>query len=96
MDIIEDEFKDRAIIRGKTPRYEYIDALAVMNRCKELNRKILGIDAEHRTQPVMEHSIDYSLPTSPKGSDDGNWSDAIKFMRDKANKGFVFEIVYEN
>ena len=64
MDEIEEEFQHIAIIRGKTYRYKPEDALAVLAKCRQLNKRILGLDAfiigDHYTQPSMEHSTDYT------------------------------------
>lgn len=73
-----------------------MDALDVIKKCKELNRKIFGIDAfkitEKITQPILEHSIDYKIVQE---SDNGNWSEAIKFLQERMNEDFVYEIIYE-
>jgi len=72
------------------------DAIDLIKACQEENRKILGIDAfilsDRGTQPVMEHSIDYS-DTYRKNS--RNWDEAINFIEQRKNKGYHFEVVFQ-
>ena len=95
MNIIEQEFKTKGILRGNAYRYQLEDAIAIINRCKELNKRILGIDSfiitEKVTQPFLEHSIDFKIASD----NDNIWDEAISFVKSKGNMGFVFEIVYE-
>lgn len=70
------------------------DAIEVIKYCKKLKRKIYGIDAFDLSgkgiQPFMEHSIDYSSNLY-----DDTWTQAISHVEKLADKGLVFEIVYE-
>ncbi len=95
MDSIESEFKERAVVRGGIHFFKPEDALDVIRMCQEQNKKILGIDAfiiqENKTQPVLEHSIDYST----NGVNQGNWSEATLFIEDRRSYNFMFEIIYE-
>ncbi|MFI8715721.1 hypothetical protein [Brevibacillus brevis] len=95
MDSMEQEFESRAIVRHNLLLFTGLDAITVIKRCEELNKKIYGIDAfrlkEQCIQPVMEESIDYSnTPDS-----DGNWADAVQFIKTRLNENLVFEIVYD-
>jgi hypothetical protein len=95
MDVLKAEFLNVAVTHLDMIMYHPEDALRVINRCRELNRKILGIDAfivdGEKIQPSLEHSIDFSI----KKSDKGFWSEAEEFIRQYMNEGFVFEIVYK-
>ena len=95
MDIIEKEFIGKAIIKGGIHLYKSMDALDVIKRCRQFNRNILGIDSfivtSNITQPVLEHSIDFST----KGIVGGSWLEAEEFVKTRENSGFLFEIVYE-
>jgi hypothetical protein len=93
MDTIEKEFNDKAIIRGGIYLFNSVDDVAVIRRCNELKNRILGIDSfkvtENSTQPILEHSVDFSNNVS----DSGNWVEAEQFIQERFNEGFLFEIV---
>jgi hypothetical protein len=93
MDIIEREFRHKAILRGGIFMFNPSDVLDVIKRCYELNIRIKGIDAfvltESNTRPVPEQSMDYSY------TQEGNWSDAENFIIERLNSGLVFDIVYD-
>ena len=59
---IEDEFRDVGVIRGMTLMLKPSDAVAFVRRCRELQVKVLGLDAFHLTdttrQPDMNESIE--------------------------------------
>lgn len=105
MSKIEKEFYKKAIIRGGLSFFRPCDALNVIERCHQLNKKILGIDAfivkGKKYQPVMEQSIDYSDENYLKyqkslNIDGGHWAEAKEFIQDRINTEYVFEIVYED
>lgn len=65
LDNIEKQFKDTSIIHHNIFLFRPYDALAVIEKCRSLNKKIYGIDAFNlfengKIQPVMEQSIDYT------------------------------------
>lgn len=95
MDSIQKEFRDRAIVKAGTYLFGPQDAIEVVKKCSQIERKILGIDAfvvtDNTVQPFMEHSIDYSVG----GLQGGNWNEAEQFILERAEMGFVFEVVYE-
>lgn len=113
-DVIEKEFHDIAIIHHKLFLYRPLDAIKVIERCRELNKVVYGIDAfklweGDRIQPSMEHSIDYSgisynqfepdkyqvMYHIAKNADSGHWKEAIQFIMNRMELGYVFEIVYQ-
>lgn len=93
MDLIEKEFGCKAVIRGRLYFYRPDDAIAVIEKCKQYNMRVLGIDAfictNDTTQPVSEHSVDYSWTPD-------SWPKAAEFIRKRADLGLVFEIVYDD
>lgn len=93
MDIIEKEFRHKAILSGGIFMFNPSDALDVIKRCYESNIRITGIDAfvvtESSIQPVPEQSMDYSYTR------EGNWLDAENFIKERLNSDLVFEIVYD-
>jgi hypothetical protein len=99
MDIIEKEFKNKAIIRGNTFLFQGTDAVEVIKKCEELNIKILGVEAfeiyESKIKPIMEGILDCSID----GKNEGYWSDTIHFIQEMQNQmqneGLVFEINYD-
>ncbi|PKK95198.1 MAG: hypothetical protein CVV60_02515 [Tenericutes bacterium HGW-Tenericutes-5] len=95
MDIIEKEFIENAIRRNNLFLYNKEDALAVIERCKQLNIWILGIDSfvirGDYIIPFLEYSSDYS----DLGKNNNVWKVASNFIADmiKKNSELVFEIV---
>lgn len=99
---MEQSIISKAIIRANTHYYRYDDAIELINICQQNNRSILGIDSfivtETRTQPFMEHSVDFTSSSPAIHSMIANPEDsydlAREFLKTKQNYGFVFEIVY--
>ncbi|MBB6214117.1 hypothetical protein HNQ80_000186 [Anaerosolibacter carboniphilus] len=95
MDEIENEYSSKATIRGNTYLFVAEDAIDVIKRCHELDRRILGIDSfiitEHATKSILEHCLDCSLQKNK----DGCWTIAENFIRERMDLGMVFEIVYD-
>jgi len=93
MDQIEKEFQKKALVRGGIYLFHPEDAVKVIERCRILNKRILGIDSfritDKETRPV--DSIDFSID----GSSEGFWQEAIEFIRLRRNEGLMFEIVHE-
>ena len=91
MDTFEKDFSNKAVIRGGIYLYNFKDAIDLIERCRQFNKRILGIDAfiisETTTQPVSEHSAEF------KGQN--NWQHAKEFIQKKKNEGLYFEVVYE-
>lgn len=88
---IELSLISKAIIRGNKHLYCFIDAMSLVEICHQNNIKVLGIDSflitETKTQPFLEHSIDFS------GIEE-TYEAAKDFLEKKRDFGFVFEIVY--
>lgn len=95
METIEAEFSNVAITHLDIIMYRPKDALYVIDRCKTLNKKILGIDAfivdGEKIQPFLEHSVDFTTTDS----ENGFWKEAKEFINEYINEEFVFEIVYK-
>ena len=93
MDLIEKEFSGRAIIRGGIYLFQQSDAIDVVNKCKEQQYNILGVDSfEIIGNSILPKEIlDCSINVK-----EGNWSEAIRFILEPINQGLVFEIVYDN
>lgn len=91
---VENPILDKAIIRANTHYYLFEDAIELVNLCQQYNLPVLGIDSfiitDTKTQPFMEHSIDYSNILESQNSFDL----ARAFLESKKAYGFVFEIVY--
>jgi hypothetical protein len=111
LDEIGIEFFNRAIISGGELAYCAEDSLDVIERCRQLGKKIIGIDAfiltRNVTQPqdyadyseYMHYLFDPSQRTRRdivvKPDDLGHWEEAKQFVKERASKGWVFEIDYE-
>ncbi|MDD2401323.1 MAG: hypothetical protein PHD60_03735 [Clostridia bacterium] len=97
MKTLEDEFSNVAIMHLDMNMYYPKDALLLIRRCKELNKKILGIDAfivdGEKIQPSLEHSIDFSIKKSQ--NEYGFWEEAENFIKQITNDKYVFEIVFK-
>jgi hypothetical protein len=95
VDVIIEKFSNKAIERGGIYFFNAADAMNVIKGCRELGSKILGIDAfqltENMTQPVLEHSIDFTLNGM---SGKGNWSEASDFISERLTHGLMFEIIF--
>ena len=86
-----DELSKRAIQRSGIFLYNVNDAILLIELLQQASVPVLGVDAfkiyGDKIQPSMENSIDLSLE---KKSHDF----AVKFLTDRYNLGFVYEIVY--
>ena len=69
------------------------DALAFIETVRQERRPILGIDSftvtDTTTQPLMEHILDLSVGGLPADT----WSEARRFVEQRSDSGFMFEIV---
>ena len=69
------------------------DALAFIEAARQQQRPVLGVDSflvtETITQPLMEHILDLSLG----GLAADTWSEARRFVEQRKDSGFMFEIV---
>lgn len=93
MDLIENEFAQKAIIRGGTFLFRKSDAIDLINKCKELNMNILGIESFEiinnsiKPKEILDCSVDESYG--------GHCSLAIEFIQQPFNQNLVFEVVYD-
>ncbi len=89
--ITVDEFSKRSIKRHGIELYNREDAINLVYLCQQENIKVLGIDAfilfGDAIQPSMENSIDLSY-------EENGYELAKKFLNDRVNTEFVYEIVY--
>jgi len=69
------------------------DTLAFIETARRQRRPILGIDSflvtETTTQPLMEHILDLSVGGLPGDT----WSEARRFVEQRRESGFMFEVV---
>ena len=83
----------KAEMRCNIPLFRYDDAVEFIKLCTDNQRAVTGIDSfkltDNTTQPVMEHSIDFS------DSFKADNQQAMNFIEAKSNLNLVFEIVYE-
>lgn len=90
---IEQEFLAKATVRGGILLLKLGDALAMVQRCRELGVRVLGVDGfrltERTTQPIMEHSID----TSGLRGDLDAWTRVERFLSTRAEDDLCFEVV---
>lgn len=93
MSLSKNNIIDKATIRGGLYLYSFSDAIDLITYCKDNNLSILGIDAfiisKDKTQPVSEHSVDYSASQQK-----GNWDRAITFIQSKSSLNHMYEVIY--
>jgi hypothetical protein len=94
------EFKDSAIKHNRMSLFSAEKGMEVIDRCKQLNREIYGIDAfilrENTIQPFIDYSIDYSRESDRINRNYyGNWEAAKAFLEKFVNTNFVFEIFFD-
>jgi hypothetical protein len=98
MSRIEDEFRNMGTFRGGVLMLRPHDAIRMVQRCRERQVRILGIDAffltDHTTQPSMEQSIDLS-DFDPSRNSMNCWDQAATFLEDRKTEDLFFEIVME-
>lgn len=111
MDDIVRPFYWKGTIRGGQYLFDTDDSIAIIERCRERDKKILGIDAfkDYGSQIEMMDYVYYEGkgydnfdPAKyfdkyhiKKNSDAGHWQEATQFIRDRKDQGRVFEIVYD-
>jgi hypothetical protein len=88
---LRDEFSRRGILRGGTLIMSTADALAMIERARELHVRVLGVDGfwitEDSTRPDLGHTLDAS------GDPEMGWDEAARFIAERAHLGLMFEIV---
>ena len=88
------EFRTPMNTRGGILMLTADEACQLVRRAEEEKIRVLGIDSfilrEKSTQPVLEHSIDYSAREFVSDSD---WQAAATFIKERASLGFHFDIV---
>jgi hypothetical protein len=110
-DEIEIEFFDKAIVHGGEKTYQVDDAIAIVEKCRELHKRITGIEAFKITynsiQPIdyMSYSgvgyekinteLYYAKHHIRKNSDEGHWQEAEQWLKNRASEGWTFEIGYK-
>jgi hypothetical protein len=69
------------------------DAIVFIEAARQQQAPILGVDSfiltETTTLPLMEHMLDLSVD----GLFDDTWSEALRFVKERQNFGFMFEVV---
>jgi len=85
------ELMQRCINRQGVLLFSPCDAIKILNYLEKIRQPVIGIDAffisEHKTQPLMEHSIQY-----PE-SDNSSWDRYKTFLSQYLNTSMFFEIV---
>lgn len=108
---LDKEFVDKGILQGRTYVFRGEDALAIIEKCRQMKKMIYGIDAFRITDQITQ-IVDYTDYTNrayqsfndsqyyakyhvKKNADSGHWEEAIHFVKDRMNAGYFFEIVHE-
>lgn len=95
MDLVEAKFLKKAIIRGGVHMYNAPDAIDVISMCEQHGWPIVGIDSfivtENQTRPLIDHMLDCSVTRN----ENGYWYEAKQFVKERADFGYYFEIVYD-
>jgi hypothetical protein len=110
-DEITREFEHKAIKDRNEILFREQDAIELIQRCRKLNKKILGIETFILDPPYIQPMDDFDYTSSDyddfepeayyqkyhirKYTDSGRWADAIQFVKDRFGRGWLFEIDYE-
>lgn len=90
---LQNQFIDRGIVRGGMLFLSAPVAIDYIRAARGVGLKILGIDAfrltEVATQPLQEHSTDYSSNSEILDT----WIVAESFVRQRMVLGLYFEVV---
>ncbi len=93
MQDLQHSFAARGIERGGTLYLKASDALDFIEAARQAKTPVLGVDAfiitETATRPMLEHILDCSLGGLPPDT----WSPARRFVEERRDSGFMFEIV---
>lgn len=93
---IEDEYRDRAAIRGGVLMFGAEDALRMVERARELGVAILGIDVFHLTPATTQPDLGMDLNLSPPDADRVmSWDLAAQFLRSHGGADLYFEVVLD-
>jgi hypothetical protein len=68
------------------------DAIVFIETARQQQAPILGVDTfilTEATLPLMEHMLDLSVD----GVIDDTWSEALRFVEERQDFGFMFEVV---
>lgn len=91
---LEAEFRTPQNTRGGLLVLSADEACRLIARAEEEKIRVLGIDSfvlkGGNTQPVIEHSVDYSVRSFVTDSD---WRTATEFIKERASLGLHFEVV---
>jgi hypothetical protein len=90
---LEQSFADSGIRRGGALMLTAPDAIIFIEAARHQQAPILGVDSfiltETTTLPLMEHMLDLAVD----GVIDDTWSEARRFVEERQDFGFIFEIV---
>lgn len=93
MDALLAKFQSVAIERGGLWFLRPADAITAVNSLEESGIDILGLDAfmigEKTTQPISEHSADFSSKREA-------WASARDFLSRHLRSELVFELIVDN
>jgi hypothetical protein len=105
------DFKDKAVKYRNETLFREEDAIQLIYKCQQLNKKILGIETFILTPPsiqpmdYVDYTARYYKDFEPeqyfqkyhikKYTDTGHWAEAIQFVKDRIGRGWLFEINYE-
>lgn len=89
-------FEKKGVVRGNTIRFPAEVATEVILAAAEEGLRVLGVDGfvitEKTTQPLMEHSVDFSGGLAACEND---IQAALEFVKTRESLGLYFEIVLE-
>jgi len=96
---VEQEIENTGLRWGGVLMLYPLDAIRMIQRCRDLGVRILGIDAfrvrPDGIQPVSEHSIDFTSSYAPSIARDEIWTAAREFVDRRLDLGLMFEVVIE-
>jgi hypothetical protein len=89
-------FEKQGIVRGNAIRFPAKAATEVILAVAEAGLRVLGVDGflitETTTQPLMEHSVDFS---GGPAACENDIQAALEFVKARESLGLYFEIVLD-
>jgi hypothetical protein len=88
---LEREFESKGHRRHGLLLFEADVAISFVERARELGIAVLGVDSFRLDPSGIRPSLDDILDLS--GTSEGGWLIASRFLSERADAGFVFEVV---
>ena len=89
------DFDFNTIKHNRMALFKPEDAMALINKCYELNISVYGVDAFILDDPYIQPFMEHSINANEKLDDDEQRERFNRHLVKYLNGKFVFEVVYE-